>query len=145
MLKQTKTTILIILIIFSVILVSFEIFLFFQEQKNWPTFENVVIKHSPPPSVPSDWKTYRNEELGIEIKYPKEWGDFKEEIYPEDIFGLDIRATMGSMDDIFVYLRKSELKIDSSFEDYLKDHKEWLKKGKLNVVSEIEEEDLVLD
>ncbi|MCK5123268.1 MAG: Gmad2 immunoglobulin-like domain-containing protein [Candidatus Pacebacteria bacterium] len=26
----------------------------------------------------SDWKVYRNEEYGVEFKYPKEWGDYNE-------------------------------------------------------------------
>jgi hypothetical protein len=37
-------------------------------------------------SETADWKTYRNEEYGFEIKYPKEW--YEKNYYPSDIVEL---------------------------------------------------------
>ncbi|MEW6610398.1 MAG: hypothetical protein AB1352_02085 [Patescibacteria group bacterium] len=48
--------------------------------------QNNGTKPTPTPEVitsdidTSDWKTYRNEELGFQIKYPNEWGIDEEKI-----------------------------------------------------------------
>ena len=64
-----------------IIVVTLAIFAFLvysDWMKTINSFESIQLQSAsaekPVPQIPSDWKTYRNEEIGIEFQYPAEWG-----------------------------------------------------------------------
>ena len=61
----------------------------------------------------SDWKTYRNEELGVEFKYPKDWivklYSYKDRDYPAiNIVNSDFEDPYGSDNDIRIVIDSEE-------------------------------------
>ncbi len=59
----------------------------FIKNGNNPLFDRIISTFRPldstqsTPTIPADWKTYRNETLGFEIKYPNDW---RNEVYVSD-------------------------------------------------------------
>lgn len=123
------------------------------------TFESsklqLALNETPIFQIPSDWKTYRNEEYGFEIKYPNDWEieisqkdqtppfllvlDFKSPVLvsPPPI-GMSTNALIPASFDIYVfnlmdYLLYYEEK-DLSFEEWLRER---IKQGRLSDQEEI--------
>lgn len=57
-----------------------------------PVVETPVQTEPENPIDTSDWKTYRNEEYGFEVKYPKEW----DEPHEFEVIGGNKRMLIGS-------------------------------------------------
>lgn len=76
-----------------------------------------------------DWQTYRNEEYGFEVKYPKEWR-IREEYNTDKLFSVDFIFNINNRDEK-VFLIK--LFKDKSIEEIIKNDRNWT--GTVNVES----------
>jgi len=76
-------------------------------EKNKQTFDEVMLKpisgaeKTPAPKVnTSNWKTYRNEKYGFEVKYPADWMEgFKDPQYSQSIFTLVSPSTRKAIEN----------------------------------------------
>jgi hypothetical protein len=86
--KVSKKLILIGLVFLIIVLIISGLYFYFQSQKQSPgnqeTNQSGQEKPSPIPDPASDWKTYRNESIGFEFKYPNNW-----EVYSQNTSYFD--------------------------------------------------------
>ena len=81
--QQPKIDWLFLLIILSVALISYAGIAYWQDI--WPFEEEMIVEMSPDPTPrstlvgTSGWETYRSEEYGVEIKYPRDWLLYEDE------------------------------------------------------------------
>ena len=59
-----------------------------------PVVETAVQTEAENPTDTSDWKTYRNEEYGFEVKYPKSWNEPR----PFELIGGNMRTYISDVD-----------------------------------------------
>lgn len=99
------------------------------------TNQNINANQSPSPSPSpteidtSDWKTYRNEEFGFELKYPKEWYSIWENTFSNENIGAPLEL---SLDGIIVAINVYDNVNKKSLSEWVKDN---TIKRKIKVIS----------
>lgn len=82
--SSSKSLLIFVIVLFALIAaLCINIYIYYPALKNYPPVVQPTVEPTSNIDI-SDWKTYRNEDIGIEFKYPKVLGS-TEEVYTDNI------------------------------------------------------------